>query len=594
MQNRSTITHAHKYRPPHVGRVTTRHDISSGKEDAEEEEEWSDDSDSRESSNPLHREAPAFNSHHYDGNFDDLQNRMSMIDTSLGVLLGLLQDIQTCHRILQVGKPSHMGSPIQLQILLHRIRDKNTILALNITNRKHHISPLPPQSYPSVYPEVESIRQELEAMKIESREKDRKIEKQRAEELRRKKRRAELQQQRRKAKRQETQKIAFEIKEQIQADIDKRLESVSEATKHRDPTADLYGILSNFLPPNPSASHYGHGYGYNAQDKYAHDISMIMRKLDSLAALEQQAPPARWFDGQGPPIRYHNHNDRLVIDDLRNQIDEMKWYMYGHGKRIGTLLPYQQPSAGQFFDGGYHLPYGPGYPTFQPPYSLAASSGSNHPAPMEPIEPSRRPRVGVHHGRRSPPNTAVFSGFEEPTESVDSRRKNYNFRRYANDDDDNGYPKGESLPSTAVADLVDGNQQVLQNTSRKVREKQRPPRKKPEVGENKNATRVVDYGNHSVAAQQADTDRGEYDVDPGHWSDTSDEEYRHQSNIYVVRPESRFRREVLQTKDRHTQPPFDQFPYGAEDSASRVLAPSPPLAADEDVEVRPRSNLSTY
>ncbi|KAI0542104.1 hypothetical protein GGR58DRAFT_336108 [Xylaria digitata] len=618
MENRPTVTHGHNYRPPHVGRVRIRHDISSGKEDAEdadEEEEWSDDSDSQESSNPLRRRAPPFNSHSYDGNLDELQNRMvgrvktqPTIDYSPYAPNPEYDRYQSGdsarasrrHSNMSSSSPGGQTVPYGLSnttansFAPYSGQGYNPDPQYYYSPHTPHIPP-PPQFYPSAYPEVESIRQELEAMKMENREKERRrIEKQRAEENRKKKRKAEIQQKRKAKREEEAQKIAFEVKmQQIKADVDKRLESLSEAARHRDPTADLYGILSNFLPPHSAASHYGHGYGYHAQDKHAHDMSMIMRKLDSLGAPEQQAPPARWFEGQGPPVRYHH--DRLLMDDLRNQVDDLKWRLHDYEKIISALLPHQQRSAGQFADGGYHLPYGPGNPTSRPPYSLAASSSSNHPGPPEPSRLLRRPRVRVPRGRGSSPHTAVFSGVEEPTENEEIRRKNYNFRRYANDDDDdNDYSNGENLTSTVVADLVDESRQVVQNTSRKVRKKQPPSHEKPKASENNNATRAATYGNHSVAAQRTDADGEEYNVDSGHWSDTSDEEeYRHQSNIYVVKPDARFRREVFQAKDRHPQP-FDQFTYGAEDNASRVLAPSPPLAADEDLEVRPRSNPSTY
>ncbi len=560
MLAKSPITRGDNYRSPSVRVVVDGHDTSE-KEDAEEEEEWTDDSDLQESSNSFRHSAPPFNHHSYGGNFDGLQNRMVgrvktrptpdyspyTHDPEYGrYLSGDSARAFRRHSNMSYNSPGgqavpYGGSYPNASSFAPCPRQQNPNPQYYPPHSQY--IPPPPQFYPSADPEIARVRQELEDIKLENMEKERRgLEKKQAEENRRKKKRAELQQKRKAKQQEEAQKIAFEAKmQQMKADFDKRLENVSKAPGHHDQTADLYGILRNLLPPQPAPGHYGHDYGYNAQDKQAHDMSVIMRRLDSLAALERQAPPPRWYDGQGPSIRYRD--DRPLADDLRIQIDDMKRHLYHYEQIINALLPRRQRSAGQLADGEYHPPDGP-HPTLRSLYSPAASSSSNQPGHPRLIRQSRKARAG---GRRK-----NYSGREPPSSS-------------SSDDD---FSDGENLASAVVAGhIVDEHQQAA-NTSKKMRKRQPPSHEKPEASENNNATRD---------ATDADADGEEYGADSGHTSDASDEleAFKHRPNQYARKPDPRFRREALPSRGRHSQP-SDQFPYSVEDHAPRVLAPSPP------------------
>ncbi|KAI1742691.1 hypothetical protein F4680DRAFT_24132 [Xylaria scruposa] len=597
MPARPTVTHSGNYRPPHVSGVVNRPDISSEKGYAEEEQEWSDDSDSQESNLYPHRVSP-LNSNRYDENFNELQNSMvKRVKTqpttdytpyTPNAEYGRYDSTRASRGYSNTSSNSPSGQAVPYDgnpFMPYRGQQYNPSPQYYSPHPQN--IPPPPQYYPSADPEVESIRKELEDMRMESREKEkRRLEEQRVEENRKKKKRAELKQKRKAKEKEQAQKLAFELKiQEVKADYERRLESELKAARPRDQTADLYDILSKVLPLQPAAGHYGHGYGCNAQDKQSHDVSMIMRKLESLAAPEWQAPPNRWFDGQGPSTRYHN--DRPLIDDLRHQIDDMKHH---YRQLISTLLP-QQRWAGQLADGEYYPPYGPGHPMPQPPVSPWTSSSSNQPDPPELIRLPRRVRAGGPRGRGPPYPTAFFSGFEEP-ENVASQQRNRNYRRYA--DDEHDYSDGENSASAAVAGrLVDENRQAAESNTRKVR-KQQPlpqplPLKKARASKNDNPTRVAVYDSNSMVARQIDSEKEEYGSDSDHSSDASDEveALKHRSSRYVGKLDAQFRREEFQAKSHHPQP-FDQFPYGAEDHAFSAPSPPPPPIANEDFEVLPR------
>ncbi|KAI1120344.1 hypothetical protein F5Y10DRAFT_258594 [Nemania abortiva] len=399
-------------------------------------------------------------------------------------------------------------------------------------------------------------------MRMEIRGKDRRIEEQQAEESRRKKKEAELQQKRKAKEQEEAQRAAIDDRiRQMEADFEKKLEIISKAMNRREQTADLHGILSNSLPPQ-SARPYGHGYGHNAQEKYAYDMSMIMARLDSLAASERQAPPTRWFDGQGPPVRYHN--DRPLIEDLHHQIDDLKGNLHEYRQMISRLLPYHQ-SENPFTDREYHPSYGPGHPAFQSPYSFATGNGYNRPAPPRIFRRPRGPPAGGPRGR-GPSPAPVYMGVEEPAENVGPQRKNYHHRRffYHNNND---YSDDEvSVPAAVAGPFVNGNRQVAENRSRKARKQRLSSHEKPEANGNNHAMGVPTYGSNSLAARPIETHGEESSLDSPHSCDSSDgmEEYKRRSSQYVIRPDSRFRREEFQADS-------------AEDHSPRPLAPSPPL-----------------
>ncbi|TRX95755.1 hypothetical protein FHL15_003309 [Xylaria flabelliformis] len=596
MPTGSTFSHSIKYRRPHVSGVVNRPDISSENGDVEEEQEWSDDSDSQESNLYRHRASP-LNSNSYDDNFNELQNSMvkrvkfqtppDYAPYTPGAEHGRYNSGRASRGPpnMSSNSPSGQAVPYEPYHLTANSFAPYWGQQHNPGSQYHspypQSIPLPPQSYPSADPEVENIRNELEDMKIQSREKERRrLEKQREDENRRKKKkRVELQQKRKAKEQEEAQKVALELKiQEMKADYEKRLLEIElKAARPRDQTADLYDILSKLLALQPAAGHYGHGYECNAQGKQAHDISAIMRRLDTVAAPEWQAPPNRWFDGQGPFTRYPN--DRHLIDDLRNQIDDMKQHIYNYKQIIGTLLPQQGRWAGQLADGEYHQPYGPGHPMPQPPYSLWTSSSSNQPEPPELIRLPRKAHAGGPRGQRPSYPTAFFSGVEEPVETVESQRRNRNFRRYAGDEN--------SASAAVTRHSIDENQQTAENMPTKVRKQQPLPREGPRANKINNATRVATYDINSLATRRVDHDEEEDGGDSDQSSDASGEveQCKHRPTLYVFKPDARFGREKFQARERHSQP-FDEFAYSAEDHA--FLAPSPPLTPDEDFEMLPR------
>ncbi|KAI0490232.1 hypothetical protein F4859DRAFT_457362 [Xylaria cf. heliscus] len=587
MQARSKVTQARNYRPPRVSVLGNRHDTQSEKEDAdedtkedieegvEEEDEWSDDDDSQESSNGFRRTTPTFYTHGYDENLNGLQNRLvRRFDTQPTPDYTPDPDFYNGHRTHDPAtapqRHSNMSSnsPGGQAVPYGPYPSANPFLPY----QGQHYDPSP-QYYPSppryippppqFYPEVESIRQELEDMKMESKERERRIEKQQEEESRKKKKRVQLQKERKLKQQEEAQKMAFEAQmQQMKADFDKRLESVTKAARHRDQTADLHAILSHFLPPKSAADHHGRGHGYNAQDKQAYDMSAIMKRLDSLAATERQAHHAERFRGQGPSTRYHG--DQPVMDDPYNQIDQMKRLLYDCNQIVSELLP-----NGEY----YHPPHRPRYPTSPLRFSPAASSSSSYNHARHPDltnRPPRKRRAGRASCREPYFPTAVFSEVEEPPEKVKPPKF---YWRYASD--------GENSASGAVAGhLVDENHQAAGDTSGKVRKQRQPSHKRPEASEHHNATRVAPYDRKSMAAQEMGArEEDDYDTDSGHSSDVSDEAEaeacKHRPAPYAFRPDERFGREVPQARDRHAQP-FDQFPYNAEDHVSSFRAPTPP------------------
>ncbi|KAI0864914.1 hypothetical protein F4860DRAFT_383674 [Xylaria cubensis] len=594
MPARSTISHSSKYRRPRVRGVVNRPDVSSEKGDVEEE--WSDDSDSQESNLYDHRASP-FNSSSYDDNFNELQNSMvkrvkfqtppDYAPYTPNAEYGRYNSARASRGPSNTSSNSPSGQAVPYEPYHPTANSFAPYRGQQYDPSPQYHSPypqsipLPPQSYPSADPEVENIRKELEDMKMQSREKERRrLEKQREEENRRKKKKkAELQQKRKAKEQEEAQKVAFELKiQEMKADYEKRLLEIElKAARPRDQTADLYDILSKFLALQPAAGHYGHGYGCNAQGKQAHDISAIMRRLDSVAAPEWQAPPNRWFDGQGPFTRYHN--DRHLIDDLRNQIDDLKQHNYNYKQIIGTLLPQQERWAGQLADGEYHQPHGPSHPMPQPPYPPWTSSNSNQPDPPELMRLPRKAHAGGPCGQGPSYPTAFFSGVEEPVETVESQRRNRNFRRYAGDED--------SASAAVASHFIDKNQQTAENMPTKMPKQQPLPHEGPRANKSNIATRVATYNVNSLATRRIDHDEEEDGGDSDQSSDASDEveERKHRPTLYVFKPDARFGREKFQARERHPQP-FDQLTYSAEDHA--FLAPSPPLTANEDFEVLPR------
>ncbi|KAK5632196.1 hypothetical protein RRF57_007910 [Xylaria bambusicola] len=589
MDSKRRVSYADNYRPPHVRGVVNRQGISPGKEVTEEEEEWSDDSDYyEESSDPSRHRVSHSNSQSYE-DFDALQKRMVgrvktqpaleyAPDTHDGGYDRYWSNDTTRASRRQPNMSSNSpggqtvpyGPSFTTNPFVHYPGQQHNSGPQYYPSRTQYIPP-PPQAYPSAYPEIESIRQELEDMKMENREKEmRRISaKRRVEENRKKKKRAETER-RRKAREQEEAEKTNELKiQQMKAEYDRKLESLSAAAKQRDQMADLHSILSKILPPQ-AAGQFGHGCGpgcgHNSQDKQAHDLSMIMRRFDSLAASERQTPPMRWYDAQGAPIRYYN--DRHLIDDLRDQVNDLRQDLY---KIVSAMHPRQQRPVNQFADEEYYSLHGP--LSSQPPYPLDG-------APQ--LGLSRKTRGGGPRARGRPSSPAVFSGVEEPEppQTVERRRGN-NYPKCEEVDDD--YLDGKDLPPAAMAgNSIDGNQKTAENSSRK-RILRPVPREKLEARENRDAARVNPFNSNRTAVRR--TDDEEYGVDTDHSFDASDEmdelveECKHRPYLYHVKPDAQFGREVFAARD-HPQEPYDDPP--------RFLPSTSPLTANEDFEVRPR------
>lgn len=572
MDSKRQVSYIDNYRPPHVRGVVNGEGRSPGKEVAEEEEEWSDDSDSyEESSDPSRHRVSHSNSQGY-GDFDALQKRMvGRVKTQPALEYAPDTHDRDYDRYWSNdtarasrrqpnmssnspgGQTVPYGPPFTTNPFPHYPGQQHNSGPQYYPSHTHHIPP-PPQAYPSAYPEVEIIRQELEDLKMEqmeNREKERRrmSAKRRAEENRKKKKRAENER-RRKAREQEEAEKAYELKiQQMKADYDRKLEILSAAAKQRDQTADFQSILSKILPPQV-AGQFGHGCGpgcgHNAQEKQAHDISMIMRKIDSLVASGRQTPPMAWYE-QGPPIRYYN--DRHSVDDLREQVNDLR---QGLGQIISSIYPRQQRPVNRFPDGEYYSFQGPS--SSQLPYSLDGTPQLGLP---------RKTRGGGPRARGRPSSPAVFSGVEEPEppQTVERRRGN-NYPKCEEVDDDN-YSDGKDLPPAAMAgNSVDGTQKTRENSSRK-RILRAAPREKIEAGENRNAARVEPFSSNRPAMRR--TDDEEYDVDTDHSFDASDEmdefveERRHRPYIYHLKPDAQFGREVFPAR-HHPQEPYDDAP----------------------------------
>lgn len=581
MATSASNTRDSNYRPPHVRVVAHEHGISPGREDAredaEEEQEWSDDSDSQGPSHRFRRGTSPFDSRTYDENFNEMQNRIvkrmraqptqdnsHTPDPEYGP--GPYRRYSAASSNAPGGQAVPYGPYHRPENLVGPYPEQLYNTSPQYYPPHQQIIPPPPQFYPPTNVEIDNLRQEIEYMKTESRERERRrIEKEQAEESRKKKRQAELRQKRKQMEEKEALKMKYEAEMQkMQADYDKKLESAAKAAGHRDQPADLHRYSSDFLPSQPAAGHYGYGYANSA-------------------APERHAPPNRWFGGQGPSTQYHN--DQPSMDDLYSQLGGMKRCLYEQGRIIGTLLPHEQWTAGHLVDGEYHPPYGPVHPMLQPPYyPLAAGSNSYQPDYLQLIRQPRMRRGGPY-GRGPSPSAAVFSGIEEPVEDVENRRNSYNFRRYA-DDGDGG---DENLAPATVAAHYD-EQHSAGNTSKKVRKRQPPLHRRPGASGNNNAMRAAPYGS-KVAARRLDTEEEDGGIASGHSSDASDEveECKHRPNPYAGRPDARFGREVFQARGGPSQP-FDQFVYGGEDQTPRAMAPTPPLSVDEYFVVRPRLN----
>ncbi|KAI1367597.1 hypothetical protein F5Y08DRAFT_49329 [Xylaria arbuscula] len=570
MDSKSRAPNTHKYRPPHVRVVVERQDVSPGQEAAEEEEEWSDDSEYyEESSDPSRHRVSHSNSQSYE-DFDALQKRMvgrvktqPALEYASGTHDGGYdrywpRDTARASRrqpkmasnspggqTVPYG-PSFSGNPF-----VPYSGHQHNPGPQYYPSHTQYIPP-PPQAYGSGYPEVEIIRQELEDMKMENREKERRrmLAKRRAEENRKRKKRVETER-RRKAREQEETEKANELKiQQMKAEFDTKLESFSAAAKQRDQTIDLHSIINKFLPPQ-GVGQFGHGCGpgcgHNAQEKQAHDISTIMRRLDSLAASERQTPPMRWYDAQGPPMR--NYNDRQLIDELRDQVNYLRHDIY---QIMSAMHPRQQRPVNRFADGEDYPLHGP--LSSQPPHSLDG-------APQ--LRLSRKTHGGGSRARVRPTSPAVFSGVEEPepTPTVERRRGN-NYPKCEEVEDDD-YPDAKNLPPAAVAGIsVDASQRATENSSRK-RILRPAPREKIEARGNRNAARVDLLNSNRMAIRG--TDDEQYGEDTDHSFDASDEtdeiveECKHRPYRYHVKPKAQFRREVFLARD-HPQEPYDDPP----------------------------------
>ncbi|KAI0401114.1 hypothetical protein F4802DRAFT_581928 [Xylaria palmicola] len=526
-------SHSHNYQRPHV--------------EAEEEEEWPDDSSEDSYDETIHTDSSVIGH-----GSTKSQNHM--------VRRPQFQPVPDF--------PHHTTEPLRRYESGNSARAPRTYLSMPTTSpggqavpydgrsrpiptshaqypgQPSNLSPqyYPPHLYPGEDPKVESIRQKLEDMEMRSQENERmRIRNKIAEEKRKKRKRAEWQQKQKAKKQQAAQKLEFEAKlQQMKADFDKRLESASAGARHRDLTAELHNISGNFLPPQPASGYRGHVYGYDAQDKQAHDLSVIMRRLDSLVAPERSAPPFGWFDIQRPSAQYHN--DRAMIDNLYSQIEDIQRRLHYYERTMSALSARQQ-SAGQLDGREYYSTY-------------------KHETPWM-TRPPGEMRTGASRGRRqaSPPQ---FSGIEEPDEDVESPQKNSRYREYACDSEDSASAVVSGRPS-------DENQQVAKKRPKKARKQQPLFNEKPEEIEYSNVTRV---GTHhdTIAARRNDANEVGYDVNLGHSSDASEEmeEYEHRRRQYVMKPDPRFGREVVKGRERHPQS-SNQYPHSTEDHASRAF-----------------------